>query len=335
MKLKLLILLFLSLFVRYSDQGCLSHDNLTTLGFDEVVNPHTQTNPTYCTSLFANHGCCVSESSLELKIRFDTDSLTLRINIIGKLQDALDDIISSFKDDQTTQDDIEEISTNMEENHKLCIEAWSTIQQGATCLLASGAATEYTHITDSFFLFVDSAEIGKPLEKCLDFIDAICLITTGNSISKEIELEDKKYKSKENEYSYICGKLKGLVIAREEEDSEKLDKLIYKSLVEDFFRPYDYSFLPPIEKLHEIFENLSESIEDLFSRKQNKERRLSFKGDDVLLREPDNQENPEHPEEGRNIYFDGEKSGLKKVEHKSGYLVKVVFIGVLFMRFFK
>lgn len=80
---------------------------------------------------------------------------------------------------------------------------------GALCHLASanGDQNSNTSVATSLTLQVTST-VGAKLNECLPWFDAVCLITTGQSISTDLVLDNETFKKSTKTFGSACAALK-------------------------------------------------------------------------------------------------------------------------------
>lgn len=263
--------LTLSLIATLASTACLSEKTLKDIGFSSTQGVAIIVAPIICTDVFKTSGSCVPETSVKGKIEADNENLQTRVNIFTDLKTAMqklaDTVESTNAQYKTT---VENILTKTGASKNSCIEAWSTIQQGVTCYLASGDASANTTIGSTLEVSVNTSTVGAYLERCLDYIDSICLLTAGMSISSDVTVTDSTFLSKETSYKAECQTLK----ANYSCITDACKSARYDTIINVFFKPYDYDFFPSnsffkdvTNKLKDLAGKVTDWFKDVFSRR--------------------------------------------------------------------
>lgn len=312
MQTKILSLVTLSLAISLASSECLSSDTLKAIGFDTTQDLAVVASPTVCTDLFKDVGTCVPEAEVEAKIKADNENFKARVNIFADVSEALtklaDTIGSESEADKTA---IENILSRTESTKNSCVNAWSVVQQGITCYLASGSASTNTSVGTTVSVNVDRAVVGPYLESCLDYIDSICLLTAGMSISTSVTVSDTTFLTKTDTYLSGCQTLKTNYSCT----TDECKNARYDAIINIFFKPYDYEFFPNssifaniTDKLKDLADNVTDWFKDLFERR--------------LLDESDVE--TRSASEGTDAKTYGEKSGQEKVTENASIISMLV-----------
>lgn len=252
---QILIAAFLAAF---TTSACLDSTVLTNLGFASTQASANIATPTVCTDLFATKGACVPEASVKAKLEADNNTFSANAEAMADVSDSLSslaDIVGKVQASYKTS--VQAIKTKVDSENSSCIEAWSTLQQGITCYVASGDASTYSTVDASgnVTVQVNGTTVGAYLENCLSTIDAVCLLTAGISISSDVTVSDSAFLSNKTTIGTACQTLKTNYAGTD--DASKNAR--YTVLINTVFKPYDASFFPNIS----FFTNISAKFEAL------------------------------------------------------------------------
>ena len=288
MQYKLVSLLALCLTFSLASSDCLPEDTLKDIGFDSAQGVAVVSEPIVCTDLFGTTGTCVPEASVIAKIEADNDKFKSSVNIFADISTSMNDLANVVKEEsEEDKEIIENILKNTENSKDNCINAWSVVQQGITCFLASGEASTHVSVGAKLTVNVDRNVIGPYLESCLDYIDTICLLTAGMSISSSVTVSDEAFLSNSAEYKSSCETLRDNYSC----STDECKATKYDTIINVFFKPYNYGFFPSnnvftniSNKLKDIADSVGEWFSDLFSRnlmeEEDVETRSSSNGSD-------------------------------------------------------
>lgn len=250
---------------------CLSTDTLTSIGFGSTQSLATYTAATVCVDLFNTSGSCVPEADVKAKLEADNKNFEDSVNIFTYVSSALSTLADTLSSTSTTDSNsIKSILTSLNNTKDGCIAAWSTIQQGITCYLASGEASSNSSVDTSVSVNINTSNDGSNLLACMDYIDAVCLLTAGTSISSTVTVTDTSFLSNETDYKSSCEILQ----ANYSCTTDECMATKYDTIINVFFKPYDYGFFPSesiftsiTDKLSSIAEDVSSWFSDFFSRR--------------------------------------------------------------------
>lgn len=267
---QILIAAFLAAF---TTSACLETTTLTNLGFGSTQASANIAAPTVCTDLFKDKGACVPEASVKAKLEADNKIFSANAEAMSDVGDSLKslaEIVGKSSADSKTA--VEAIRTKVNSENSACIEAWSTLQQGITCYLASGDASTNTTVNGTnVTVKVNNATVGAYLDNCLSTIDAVCLLTAGVSISSSVTVTDSTFLSNQTAIGTACQALK-----TNNGSTDAMKAARYAVLINSVFKPYDASFFPNVSFFTSIgakFEALGASVSSWF--KSTFSRRLA------------------------------------------------------------
>lgn len=259
-------ILIIALAAALANSACLSADVLTSLGFSSTQAVAVIAAPTVCTNLFSTVGTCVPQDAVQAKLTADNSAFSAKADVYADVVTSLGDlatIVASTSADSKTQ--VQTIQANAKANSSACLEAWSTLQQGITCYLASGDASSNTTVNGSTVTVnLNSAIVGSYLQNCTAYIDSICLLTAGVSISSSVTVSDSAFLTNQATLGAPCQTLK----ANYGCTTATCNQANYDVLINTFFQPYTYTIFPSISIFTDIstkFKSLSASISTWFS----------------------------------------------------------------------
>lgn len=251
------------LLIAMVQNACLDATTLASLGFSKTQTATVNASATICKDLFAGSGSCVPDATVQAKLDADNDDLLDAIsvynksaNILIKLQDSKD-----LTDAQKKQ--LNTIQTNMQSTQQQCLTAWNQIQQGITCYLASADASENTSVTNQVIVNVDTDKVGTVLDACLGWIDGLCLLTTGVSISTGISLNDSTFQKEIDTYGKACNDLTKYYNC-DASDTACLSSR-HSIIINSIFQPYNYDFFPDTI----TFDGIKSDVEKQFNKIKN------------------------------------------------------------------
>lgn len=186
---------------------------------------------------------------------------------------------------------------------------------GALCHLASanGSVNTNASATANISLGVASS-LATKLAECLPWYDAICLITTGQSISTDLVLDNDIFKKSKDKYGTACTNLKTNYNCGTACDARN------KVLIEEM-KPLVYDFWPKTSIWSDIkssFKNIADKASDWF--KNTFSRRLVGTDSYQVLLTVNN--------DGTNLVTLGENSGVE-LQEASEVIFKVVLLGLI------
>ena len=318
MRSKILAILMLSLTIGFISSGCLDEETLKSVGFTSTQDLEVIDSPDVCTDLFSTSGTCVPEATVKAKIEADNNNFRSSVTVFANVSSALTNLASIVgSESEENKEAIEKMEENTKNTRNSCIKAWNVVQQGITCYLACGDATENTSVDARVTVEVNRENVGEALEACKDYIDSMCLLTAGVSISSSVTVSDNLFLSKQAEYKSSCEVLKENYSC----DTEECKKTTRDTIINVFFKPYNYSFFASANVFADIsteFEDLKENLEDLF--KDTFGRRLSEASDVDAQSDSDGTDAKTH----------GEKSNVEKVESSSS-LISAIVTGLMML----
>lgn len=313
MRAKFLAILALSLAINLISNDCLAENTLKTLGFSSTQDAEVKSSPEVCTDLFSTSGTCVPEAEVKAKIEADNKNFKASVSVFAKVITELSSLGSlvNIEDDENkkTMDNIMDKAKGSRNN---CIKAWSVVQQGVTCYLASGDASNNTSVGANISVNVNRTQVGSHLEACLDNIDLICLMSTGVAISSSMTISEAMFLSKQAEYKSSCEKLRDNYSC----DTEECKTARYDTIINIFFKPYNYSFFASVnafadisDLLNDLADDISDWFENTFSRRLQEGSNVETKSDS----------------DGTDAKKHGENSNVEKVE-KGSYILSAVIL---------
>lgn len=298
---KLTSLLFLTILWNLSSSECLSADVLTSLGFSQTQTLTKIDNSSVCTELFKTSGSCVPEASVKAKLDADNNFFSISASVFAQVSLVMSTLAETFgKSSEALKKSVNDIIDSTKSSKDSCIEAWSVVQQGVTCYLASGVASSNTSINSTIDVNVKTSEVGPYLSKCIDYIDSICLITAGMSISSDVSVDDSAFLTNKSKYEASCQVLKDNYTCTD----DACYQLKYKTIIEVFYKPYDFSFFPTSEIFTTLTNKLSDIASDVTSWFKNLFSRRLLSDSDVRTKSSD---------DGAAAKSIGENSGYNKV----------------------
>ena len=276
-----LILPFYLVSVAFS--ACLAVDVLKDVGFSEVQELTKVDESVICKALFEKTGTCVPVARVEAKIIADTSDLTDAMNIAKDLSDAFTKLSDLVKENFTDKlDEVNQIKEKLITSMDQCVIGWNNIQKGTTCYMASGDATEYTEMGSKIIIDVHTSSVGKELDKCLDFLDGICLLTTGISVSTDLVINEKAFQTNLGLNGDFCNALKKVFASVDKDEIEKRHEIMINKIL-----PFDFNLIPAKDflndlgnKVEDLLNDIGDSLKDFFSLKS----RLLFTESDIELR---------------------------------------------------
>lgn len=240
-------ILILALAIAYANSACLDATVLADLGFDSTISVAVESSPSVCTDLFSTVGTCVPDSVVESKLKSDNDgvsaSLGVMVDIFGANAD-LEATMLGTASATSTQISAAKASINAEVT--ACVTAWSTVQQGITCYLASGDASSNTTVSGSTVtVTVSSSTVGPLLAACLPVFESICGFTTDVSMDDSASLTVDSFKTgtsitTNSSLTAACTTL----AANSDCSTTDCTQAQYDVIINSFFAPYDYSTFP-------------------------------------------------------------------------------------------
>lgn len=262
---------------------CLSDSVLQDLGYGSVKTASLLKASGLCVDLFKTQGSCVTENGILKKFKRDNDNLNSAFSMYPSLVSTMKKLADSVgEQSRLNKSQIIRILENMNETKEQCFKTWNIIQQGITCYLASGATTEQVTITSRVIVSVKREIIGTALEKCIHYIDSVCLLTTGNSISIDLKLTENNFMSQIEQYGPACTKLK----ANYRCTSSSCQLAKHDVLINLFFKPYNYTFFPSEsffnnfrQKIGNLTNSVSNWLEEIFSRRLIEEDQVVAQSD--------------------------------------------------------
>ena len=307
----------LACFATLTKSDCFSNQTLTNLGFKNFTLPTNFTNATICRNAFNQFGACVTADNVESFLKNVHSTLKSRIDDGSSFTAVFDNIkgnigsIFNKNNSQAIDTVLEDIKTKGLQNRDSCLKAIAYAQDGAYCLLASKAATNFaTETLGSINLKVDLNDVGASLENCLPLINVVCTSVYGNPISN-----NDIYNSTQNATNIAfsnatCTNLKAFANC----NSTACTQSVRTILVNEIFSTRDITFALPktmLDKISEFYKKTIDSIKNLFSK------RLQTTLTEVRL---------VADVSGRAIIADGKTSG---VEAPSANFAQIAFAGLV------
>ena len=240
-------ILILALTVAYATSACLDATVLANLGFTSTIAVSVESSPSVCTDLFSTVGTCVPDSVMEAKMKSDNDnvsaSLGVMVDIFGAGASLQATLLGSAS---ATSSQISAAKASLNAEVSACVQAWSTIQQGVTCYLASGDASSHTTVSGSTVsVTVSSSTVGPLLAACVPVFESICGFTTDVTINDSASLTVDSFKtgasiSSNSSLTAACTTL----AANSDCSTTACTQAQYDVIINSFFAPYDYSTFP-------------------------------------------------------------------------------------------
>lgn len=189
------------------------------------------------------------------------------MNIKKYLDTILNQIKSSVNSDATKTTKIANIINRFSGGFNNCFQALDLVQMGALCVMSSNkATTSSTPITGGISINANQA-VYKKLTDCLSTYDVLCLVTTGQSISEDLVLDNDLFKKKSAQYGSACATLK----AKYNCTSNCLD---YEKVFIEQIPPLSYDFFPVgtfwdtmTSNFNTILNNVQNWFKNTFSRR--------------------------------------------------------------------
>lgn len=257
------LLVFSALLTHNAAGACLSAAELTSLGFASSQPKTKLSDPSVCTSLFEKEGACVPESSVRAKFEADAANFQIATASVVGMIDTLSILATTIGSvDSQYSSAISKLSSDLKATKDSCFEAWGVVTRGTTCYLASGSASDYiSWAGDDLTISVERSSVGAYLYACVNFIDAVCFLSSGFSISSDLSLNDDAFLSSVGRYQPGCKRLKDDFACIGDKDCRER---AYDTIIEVFYKPYDFSFFPSTGVLAAIRQKLSDVASDVF-----------------------------------------------------------------------
>ena len=322
-----------SLTISFISSGCLDEETLKSVGFTSTQDLEVIDSPEICTDLFSTSGTCVPEATVKAKIEADNNNFRSSVTVFANVSSALTNLASIVgSESEENKEAIEKMEENTKNTRDSCIKAWNVVQQGITCYLACGDASENTSVGAKVTVKVNRDNVGEALEACKDYIDSMCLLTAGVSISSSVTVSDNLFLSKQAEYKSSCEVLKENYSC----DTEECKKTTRDTIINVFFKPYNYSFFTSANVFADVsFDNELENkeVED----KEVEDKEIEDKNQEDLLNnssyrrlEEESDVDAESDPDGTDTKTHGEKSNVEKVESSSS-LISVIITGLMML----
>lgn len=234
---------------------CLPKDLLKGLGFLPLDKP--QANQTFgvCDNVFQQFGSCVDTDQLKTRMADDMENLRLSMMQYFHIGDIILQLGTLFEAQPRFSLNRTYYSQVIKNIYfegvsvvSKCYRLLATLQQGTSCLLASGNATDVVDKADfdgkvAFFYIrtLLSEDSIKEVQSCIPFYDAICLGSCGLSLRYNVSLRDSFPLTDFNIfYSSFCDNLKTAFSSLDENATlRQLAKIIINKL-----KPYYYQYVP-------------------------------------------------------------------------------------------
>ena len=235
--------------------SCLSESLLKEFGFATYQTALIYDAPTVCIELAKNSGICVPQESIKEKIENDNKELEEKAKVIDKITELLEELEKHIGTANVIiSSHISQIRTSIASTKEQCINGWNTVQQGITCFLSSILASSQMIFSNERIIKVFPDTAGPLLDPCIPIIDAICLFTTGFTISTDVRINNSLLKSKIHELGQVCVDLKATNTCKD--DSCKIDR--YEIFLDEFFLPYNYDIFQSEEFFKGIKDNIAQ-----------------------------------------------------------------------------
>lgn len=299
---------------------CLSNADLLTLGFKTPVSAQISA-PTYCKNLYTA-GACVSEADFKAQSDVAVNNLLLRMDIRTSLKDSFLSIITKVSStvtstSNTTSAALTTIMNAADTNVSQCFQNQANLVLGTECLLTSSGAQQKTVSTATdITVKVKPSVVGPLLETCLPFYDAVCILTTGISLTSTIDFSSNIL-TKVNANIALCNGLKAFNCGSADTTCVSNRR---NYLINTFYQPFNLSFYP--EKT--LYDNIKNSISNFFSSINPFKRRLQtaktvkYSGDEAA---------------GQDTATDGNNSGYTKPTLKTVSIIGIISFLLFSIRF--
>ena len=265
----------------YVKGGCLSTSDLNKLGFSNTQSLQKIEESSVCKGLFRFKGSCVGEKDVRNKVEEETALVSEKMDIYAELNTVLKKMKNSIADKEV-KERFDILIKEMNYHKHKCKKTYITVQNGVTCLLASGFASENVNTENELFTIKVSAnELRLIFNDCMNLFEAFCLITSGVSISFNISLDNYLFKAKYDVFGEACENLKK---HHKCDGDPSCFSIANKTLVDSFIRPYNYFIFPLKSELDNLANQMdfyNKEIEELINK--GSERRLAESGVKVRL----------------------------------------------------
>lgn len=176
--------------------GCLSEANLKKIGFT-TVNAAAEKieSPTYCTTLYKDHGACVPESETQTVIQTNEDKFSAANkgvvaifdtfdSFFGNIGEKLSDLYSSItssdeKKEKTWKEQMSASVKVAQDSVDACFKFNNLLQHGITCLASSGNAKQAITETDTQWTVSSNLNALELVPLCMDVMSTVCMFFKG------------------------------------------------------------------------------------------------------------------------------------------------------------
>lgn len=326
-------IIIFSLSVALARSACLPEATLKALGFDAVQASATIAAPTVCTDLFKTSGACVPEASVQAKLQADSSALSDALKGYNKMFSSMIDVqLSTLSLAKAPDAQVTALKEQLATLKNGCVNAYSTLQQGVTCFLASADASTHTTTDGSVAININTSTAGAALAACNDLISFMCTYTAGVSMTGSVYPSTDFTFDNEAQFKTACTALNtnfGCVTA-------DCTKTKYDLYINTFFKPYDYTVFPSAAvggKIGGLYEDALSAIKKAAGSIGNITDKIkdAFGGSDLLgersarkLAENSNV-SAKSSATGADVKEYGTNSGYDKVEADSTYLISALF----------
>lgn len=236
--------LALSLLCALARSACLSDTTLKSLGFASTQQVEIVAAPTVCTDVFKAYGACVPEADVKAKMQTDSDNLSASLSGLDTVFSGILQVdLAAMEAANTSTDEVNLFKTSFETYKTQCINAYSTLQQGVTCYLASGDASNNTTSDTAINVNINTATAGALLADCSVIINLTCMLTAGVSVDSDTSLEALSASFNTDNaaaFGSACTALQGANGCT----TSTCMQTQYDAYINTFFKPYDYTMFP-------------------------------------------------------------------------------------------
>ena len=258
---QVIVLFFAVALVR---SGCLPDATLKSLGFESSQNAGTIGTPTICTDIFKTKGTCVPEGQVKAKLEADNADLKDAISGISIIFEAVAEAQKTVAElAKMPAEDVAKIKAAMDAQKNGCVNAYSTLQQGVTCFLASNDANTYTQASTETALNINiNAETaGAALSSCMPILSLTCEFTAGVTIDASASSHGDEEFTMTNETAYksACEAIRSTAACT----TAACFRPAYQHFIATFFKPYDYTMFPTkavAKKIAKVYKNTTKEM---------------------------------------------------------------------------
>lgn len=326
-------IIIFSLSVALARSACLPEASLKALGFDAVQTSATIAAPTVCTDLFKTAGACVPEASVKAKLEADSSALAGALKGYNKMFSSMIDVqLSTLSLAKAADAQVAAMKEQLSTLKNGCVNAYSTLQQGITCYLASSEASTHTTTDGSIAININRSTAGAALAACNDLINFMCTYTAGVSMSTSVYASTGFTFDNEAQFKTACTELNTNIAC----STPECLTTKYDLYINTFFKPYDYTLFPTADvgsKIGGLYEDALSAIKKAAGSIGSITDKIkdAFGGSD-LLGESSSRKLAENSNvtakssaTGADVKEYGTNSGYDKVEAGSAYLISTLF----------